>query len=307
MKRSGLAAGLLLFALVLPLILMSALFALAADQPSPSDKALDEIPPDLLPVYEAAARTCDGLDWTILAAIHRVETNFGRGPAVSSKGAKGPMQFLPGTFRSYGVDGDGDGVVRINDPEDAVFSAANLLCANGAGDPARLEAAIWSYNHSDSYVAEVIGLANSYAVLTFATTGSVSPSQFLANPRIMLTERARADVAAGIVDSRLLTLLDALSARHTLLVTVFKSGHSVRTSSGSISNHYFGRGADIFSVGGAPVSAANSPARQVILEIDSLPGPLRPDEVGHPFSTVDFPGGFSDFDHRNHIHVAYDP
>jgi hypothetical protein len=183
----------------------------------------------------------------------------------------------------YGVDGDGDGHARINNVEDAVFSAANVLCANGAGDPARLEAAIWVYNHSDAYVSEVIILANSYAVLDVATTGAVSPRQFLANPRIMLTERARADVATGTVDARLLTLLDGLSRRHLLLVTVFKTGHSVRTSSGSVSNHYYGRGADIFAVDDVLVRASNPAARQLVFAIGAVGGPLRPDEVGHPF------------------------
>lgn len=286
---------------------MGALFALAGEQPSPSQKALEEIPSDLLPVYETAAATCDGLDWTILAAIHRIESGFGTESVPDSpKGAQGPMQFMPSTFRSYGVDGDGDGIARISDPEDAIFSAANLLCANGAGDPARLEAAIWTYNHSDAYLAEVITLANSYAVLNFAETGSVSPSQFLANPDITLTERAHSDVAAGVVDPRLLSLLDALSTRHKLLVTVFKTGHSIRTRSGSISNHYYGRAADIFSVDDIPVSASNGAARQLVLQIDAVEGPLRPDEVGHPFSGIEFWGGFTDTDHGDHVHVGYD-
>lgn len=112
----------------------------------------DEIPHELIGIYEAAAATCEGLDWTVLAAIHKVETGFGTGRATSSAGAQGPMQFMPSTFESYGVDGDGDHVARINDVEDAIFSAANLLCANGAGDPARLATAIWNYNHSQKYV-----------------------------------------------------------------------------------------------------------------------------------------------------------
>ena len=306
MKRPGLIAGLLLLALVLPLIFMSALLALAGDQPSASAKALDEIPADLLPIYRSAAAACDGLDWTVLAAIHKVETNFGRGEAVSSKGARGPMQFMPATWASYRVDGNGDGIARIDDPEDAIFSAAHLLCANGAGDPEHLAEAIWNYNHSDSYVADVIALANSYAVPNYSVDGMVSPSQFLANRRITLTAQARSDVEAGIVDARLLTLLDALAQDHTLFLTVFKTGHAMRTRNGSISNHYYGRAVDIFAVDEVPVSSSSLVARQLVSEVAAFQGGLGPDEVGHPFPSIGFDGSFTDADHRDHIHIGYD-
>jgi membrane-bound lytic murein transglycosylase B len=69
------------------------------------------------------------------------------------------MQFLPSTWRAYGVDGDGDGHADIDDLADAVFSAANHLCANGAGDPARLRSALWNYNHSSAYVERVLQVA----------------------------------------------------------------------------------------------------------------------------------------------------
>ena len=147
-KRVAILGICLLLAFVVPLV---AFGALVAGEPS-----------DLRLLYEGAAASCDGLDWSILAAIHYEERRHGTGPATSSKGAQGPMQFLPTTFRSYRVDGDGDGRARINDLEDAVFSAANLLCANGAGDATRLADAIWTYNHSKSYVARVLSRARLY-------------------------------------------------------------------------------------------------------------------------------------------------
>ena len=307
MKRAAIVAGILLFALLLPLLLIGVLLALSGDQPSPSERALDEIPAQFIAIYEAAARTCDGLDWTILAAIHKVETGFGQGQATSSAGAQGPMQFMPPTFESYGVDGDGDGDADINDLEDAIFSAANLLCANGAGDPARLATAIWNYNHSQTYVNEVLTLAAAYGVFTLPEGAAfAAASDLLRNQRVVLTPNARADLEAGVVDQRLVSLLTWIAQRHTITITVFKTGHSKYTRSGGVSLHYYGQAADVFIVDGASVSSGNSGAQEIVVDLGRLRGPVRPDELGHPFGAIGFPGGFTDADHRDHLHVGFD-
>jgi peptidoglycan hydrolase CwlO-like protein len=119
------------------------------------------IPPDFLVLYRAAAVTCAGLDWHVLAAIGQVESGHGRNNGPSSSGAEGPMQFLPGTFAAYAVDGNHDGVTDIWNPADAIYTAAHYLCANGAGSPNKLYTAIWHYNHADWYVQLVLGLAAS--------------------------------------------------------------------------------------------------------------------------------------------------
>jgi hypothetical protein len=122
------------------------------------------IPPAYLQLYRAAASTCRGLPWTVLAAIGTVETHNGADVSTSSMGARGPMQFLPSTFAAYAVDGDGDGVANIMDPADAIYSAARLLCAWGAGLGGQsLYAAIFAYNHADWYVREVLAYAVAYA------------------------------------------------------------------------------------------------------------------------------------------------
>lgn len=307
MRRVSILAGLVLFLFLLPMLLLGVLITASGDDVAPSDAALKEIPSGLIPIYQSAAATCEGLDWTVLAAIHKVETNFGSGRATSQAGAQGPMQFMPATFATYGVDGDGDGRTNINNLEDAVFSAANLLCANGAGDPSRLATAIWNYNHDDEYVADVLMLAAGYGVwvvpdgVAFAST-----RHLLKNPRVVLTPYARADLEAGVVDERLISLLAWIAERHTITISVFKTGHSKYTRSGSISNHYYGRGSDIFIVDGAPVSGFNLAAREVVLEIAGLQGALQPGELGHPFGSIGFPGGFTDADHRDHIHVGFD-
>lgn len=307
MKRTVFIASILVLVLLLPMLFMGALLVISGDQLSPSKRALNEIPGELIGIYQSAADTCEGLDWTILAAIHKVETGFGVGRATSSAGAQGPMQFMPATFTAYGVDGDGDGRADINNVTDAIYSAANLLCANGAGDPARLASAIWNYNHSDEYIAEVLSLAASYGVLSAPPgVAHAATSDLLRNPHVALTPQARADLEAGVVDQRLVSLLAWIAQRHSIAITVFKTGHSKYTRSGNVSLHYGGTAADIFFVDGRPVSVNNTGARRLVLELASVQGELRPDELGHPFGAIGFPGGFTDADHRDHIHVGYE-
>jgi len=122
------------------------------------------IPPLYRALYDRAARTCPGMSWTLLAAVGQVESGHGANPGTSYAGAQGPMQFMPATFAAYGVDGDGDGDVDIQDPADSVFSAANYLCANGAGRGGEaLERAVWNYNRAEWYVQLVLKLAGQYA------------------------------------------------------------------------------------------------------------------------------------------------
>ena len=135
----------------------------AVDQSLISRYAASVIPAGYLRLYRAAATTCQGLPWAVLAAIGAVETGHGTNVAVSSAGAMGPMQFMPDTWRAYGIDADHDGKADIMDPVDAVYSAARYLCASGAGRGGQsLYEAIFAYNHADWYVREVVALALRY-------------------------------------------------------------------------------------------------------------------------------------------------
>jgi membrane-bound lytic murein transglycosylase B len=101
---------------------------------------------DLIGFYEEAERRFS-IGANYLAAIHLVETKFGRVVNNSVAGAQGPMQFIPSTWAIYGHGGD------IRDPHDAILAAGRLLRANGA--PGRYGPALRAYNPSGLYVAAV--------------------------------------------------------------------------------------------------------------------------------------------------------
>ncbi len=114
-------------------------------------------------LYIDSARYCPGLQWQVLAAIGQIESGHGRNMGPSSAGALGPMQFMPATWAFSGVDGDGDGKADIMNPYDAVPAAALYLCRAGANQgPQGLYDAIFSYNHADWYVKQVLDLAARY-------------------------------------------------------------------------------------------------------------------------------------------------
>ena len=97
--------------------------------------------------HYARAQRRFGVHWSILAAVNFVESAFGRVRSASEAGARGPMQFLPATWRAYGMGGD------IDDPRDAILAAANYLRRSGA--PSDLDRALFAYNHSTSYVRAI--------------------------------------------------------------------------------------------------------------------------------------------------------
>src|SRR5205807_7192073 len=101
---------------------------------------------DHLATMERAARESGcGVPWQLLAAIARVESNFGRNMATSSAGALGYGQFLPSSWQAFGGS-DGNAY----DYRDALPAIALYLCQAGlARDP---RAALFAYNHADWYV-----------------------------------------------------------------------------------------------------------------------------------------------------------
>lgn len=160
-------------------------------QPIPGQHNKLDVPKEYIPFYKKAAEKY-GVPWTLLAAHHRIETRFSTmDPLLSPVGAEGHMQFMPCTFvgwshpscgglgkgeilekdkvnpkiiaqyGGYGVDANGDGKADPFDMEDAIFSAANYLAASGAAD-GELEKAIFNYNRSDKYVADILHFYHLY-------------------------------------------------------------------------------------------------------------------------------------------------
>jgi hypothetical protein len=118
------------------------------------------VPRYLRGIYQAAEARY-GIRWEVLAAINEIETYYGRNLNISSAGAVGWMQFMPGTWRAYGTDANGDGVKDPYDPEDAIFSAARYLKASGYADDVR--GALFAYNHAGWYVEDVLERARRIA------------------------------------------------------------------------------------------------------------------------------------------------
>ncbi len=130
--------------------------ALAAIAPSggrrPKLRTAAAQPAGRLREHYARAERRFGVPWPLLAAVNFVESDFGRLRNESTAGARGPMQFIPATWRAYGLGGD------IADPRDAILGAANYLHANGS--PGNDGRALLAYNHSPPYASAVLRFAS---------------------------------------------------------------------------------------------------------------------------------------------------
>jgi len=157
----GFAALLILSAMALGSIVGGILGDRAGyDWTAPSAEAVEVIPTDQLAVMQAAAASAPcHLDWTLLAAIARVESGFGSNMATSSAGAIGYGQFLPSTWALPGIGNGGNPY----DYRDALPAMARYLCASGVGQDVRR--ALYAYNHADWYVSLVLEVQGRYAAV----------------------------------------------------------------------------------------------------------------------------------------------
>ena len=348
----AIATGSVVAAAVLAFPFVASLAAMGGSL-APSAEAFDDVPADYLAIYqEAAARRCPTLPWSVLATVGKIESDHGRtgGAQLGADGrveppiigvpldgsggtqrildtdgglhdgdriydrAVGPMQFVPATWSTSGMDASGDGLADPHNAIDAIHAAAAYLCASGASEPARVPDALWAYNHSWEYVEQILDQAARYADGSYA---GVPPTPaliavVLANPRLHIYEAGRADIAAGQIDARVLTVLQLASRTHTLHVSSLRTGHSRCVGGGNyrgchVSNHWHGRGVDISIVDGRTVSSNNVDARHLALWLTTFPEALRPSEIGTPWADLaPLPGYFTDAAHQDHLHVGYD-
>ena len=190
------------------------------------------VPLFLLPIYQAAGIEY-GVRWEYLAAINEIETDYGRNLNVSSAGALGWMQFMPATWRQYGVDANDDKKKDPYNPVDAIFAAARYLKAAGA--PKDMRKAIFAYNHADWYVDSVTLRARLIAGLPSDLVGSLTG----------LTE-GRFPVAARAQYADDLSEKDALKR--------VKKGDN---AANVVDSNDERRGIEIFAEQGSPVVATN--------------------------------------------------
>jgi cell wall-associated NlpC family hydrolase len=136
------------------------------DPSAPRQASLTRAPlpiPAQIKTYYVAAATRYQVPWTLLAGIGMEESGHGRNNTTSAAGALGLMQFIPATWASMGVDGDGDGHADIRGDADSIYSAANYLTKSGVTKgPAGVRAAIFAYNHAPWYVDDVLFYAKAY-------------------------------------------------------------------------------------------------------------------------------------------------
>jgi murein DD-endopeptidase MepM/ murein hydrolase activator NlpD len=191
--RRLLLFSLLLFLLVAPLAMVVLISGSPASGTSDASPSADlHVPPQYRALIQRAAATCPGLPELVLAAQLQTESTWNPG-AHSPAGALGLAQFLPGTWATWGVDGDDDGRADPLDPADAISSAAQYDCylfnriRPLGGDPIELMLAAYNAGpgavltaggmpqipETQQYVQKILALAG--LTTTVGKSGCVAP------------------------------------------------------------------------------------------------------------------------------------
>lgn len=159
------------------------------------------VPAEYEALVQQAAQTCPGITAPLLAA--QLEAESGWNPdAVSPVGAQGLSQFMPGTWISEGVDGDGDGIRDPFNPADAIASQASFMCELLAaveaddsltGDPIGLALASYNaglgavqkyqgvppYSETQGYITRIRDLMAKYAEPGASAPGAGPPGNWV--------------------------------------------------------------------------------------------------------------------------------
>jgi cell wall-associated NlpC family hydrolase len=237
---------------------------------------------------------------------------------------------LPAIAEAQAATPAAQGVERIAQPGQSANAAAGAFPAvtpeQAAAASARAQAPEPLAQPPPALAAEPAPAAHAAAAAEPAPSSSssasrVDPAQYgadgsggppspevqalLRNHQVTFDANGIADMKAGKMDPRIVSVLASISRDHSITVSATISDHGTTTSGGSISNHHYGRAVDIAVIDGQAVSPGNAAAHKVALALSSLPASIRPTEVGSPW---DLPGSadFTDSEHQNHLHIAYD-
>ena len=257
-------------------------------------------PMHLRPIFDAAALHyhLGARGSAILAGLTSVESDFGRNLGPSSAGAVGWTQFMPATWRRYGVDADGDGRRDPDNPADAIFAAARYLGASGA--PADWYQALFAYNHADWYVAEVLHRADQLAAglpLTGLDPTGCAPIVDLAAIGVRrIRGGGRLVAIPGFpgqrIDERILPDVEYLTARYHLAITAAyaPTGHATG------GEHPLGLAVDLVPGPGGSWDDVDRLAHWA----EPIQGAPRP-----PFRWVGYDGD-PGHGRGNHLHLSWD-
>jgi hypothetical protein len=228
------------------------------------------IPPFLIPIYQAAGIEYQ-VPWQVLAGINEIETDYGRNLSVSSAGAVGWMQFLPSTWKEWGVDANGDGVADPYNPVDAIFTAARYLHAAGASS--NLSRAILAYNHAGWYVESVL--------LRAKLIGGI-PSQLIG-------------ALTGLVEGHFPVAAPAKYADSSV-VKLSKDKVKGTNAAIAIDSNPSAKGTSIFAKKGSPVIAVNDGK---IVGVGTSP------QLGHYVKLQDSTGNIYTYAHLGSVSKSY--
>jgi hypothetical protein len=245
-----------------------------------------------------------------LAAIARLESNFGEGMGKRALRKSGPLGLDPSEWKRYAVDGDEDGRIRRAGPADSAATLARLIWSKGS-----IRAGVFSHNQAAWYVQAVLGeaerLEGGCEVETVDWAVALPRASFAPIDWDNLTlsnDLELRDLTTGAIDPRIVGLIGALTQEHQITISSLRSDHSMYTVSGNVSNHFYGRALDIAVVDGVSCTdtAVDAPCANLGRALAYLPAPAHPTELIYCFD-LDGPGpAFARSDHCDHIHAGYD-
>jgi hypothetical protein len=280
---------------------------------APAEGARESVPEEYMKAFQDAAGRYELGETGVwaLAAVARMESNDGKGMSGRQLKTTGPMGLTEENWERYAVDGDGDGKIRRETPADSAATVARMIWATGD-----LRAGLFQHNHAEWYVEAVLNdaeaMAGSCQIKTVAygvaLPGPTNAPINWANVELS-NSLEMVDIQSGAIDPRILNLIGAISQQHTITISSLRSDHSRNTSSGNVSNHFYGRAMDISAIDGVPCTevSPDGPCGTIARQLGALPDGQAPTELIYCFDPDGpRPNGFAAADHCDHIHVGFD-